>query len=137
MTRAVFTRAGVERIADYALRLARSRRGQLTSATKSNGIVHTMPFWDERFAAMKAQYPDIRADQFHIDILAAHFVQKICRLEQIPEKRLTAHAIDRLSQYSWPGNVRQLENVVEMAVAHKVRQVKIKNRRRSGSSSVQ
>jgi tartrate dehydrogenase/decarboxylase / D-malate dehydrogenase len=47
----------------------------VTSATKSNGIVHTMPFWDERFAAMKAHYPDIRADQFHIDILAAHFVQ--------------------------------------------------------------
>jgi tartrate dehydrogenase/decarboxylase/D-malate dehydrogenase len=47
----------------------------VTSATKSNGIVHTMPFWDERFAAMKANYPDIRADQFHIDILTAHFVQ--------------------------------------------------------------
>ena len=47
----------------------------MTSATKSNGIIHTMPFWDERFAEMKKNYPDIRADQYHIDILTAHFVR--------------------------------------------------------------
>jgi tartrate dehydrogenase/decarboxylase/D-malate dehydrogenase len=47
----------------------------LTSATKSNGIIHTMPYWDERFAAMGKAYPDIRTDQYHIDILCAHFVQ--------------------------------------------------------------
>jgi tartrate dehydrogenase/decarboxylase/D-malate dehydrogenase len=46
----------------------------VTSATKSNGIVHTMPFWDERFAAIKKEYPDIRTDQYHIDILTANFV---------------------------------------------------------------
>ena len=46
----------------------------MTSATKSNGIKHTMPFWDERFAAVAAEYPGIRTDQFHIDILTAHFV---------------------------------------------------------------
>jgi tartrate dehydrogenase/decarboxylase/D-malate dehydrogenase len=73
---AIFTRRGVDRILRYAFELARSRpKRHLTSATKSNGIVHTMPFWDERFAAMKQHYPDIRADQYHVDILAAHFVQ--------------------------------------------------------------
>ena len=73
---AVFTRRNTDRIMRYAFELARSRpKKHVTSATKSNGIVHTMPFWDERFAAVKAGYPDIRADQFHIDILCAHFVQ--------------------------------------------------------------
>jgi tartrate dehydrogenase/decarboxylase/D-malate dehydrogenase len=72
----MFSRRGTDRVMRYAFELARTRpKKHVTSATKSNGIVHTMPFWDERFAAMKAQYPDIRADQFHIDILAAHFVQ--------------------------------------------------------------
>jgi tartrate dehydrogenase/decarboxylase/D-malate dehydrogenase len=46
----------------------------VTSATKSNGIVFSMPFWDERFAAIVQRYPDVKADQFHIDILSAHFV---------------------------------------------------------------
>jgi tartrate dehydrogenase/decarboxylase/D-malate dehydrogenase len=73
---AVFTRAGVDRVLQYAFELARSRpKRHLTSATKSNGIVHTMPYWDERFAAMAEHYPDVRTDQFHIDILTAHFVQ--------------------------------------------------------------
>jgi tartrate dehydrogenase/decarboxylase/D-malate dehydrogenase len=73
---AVFTRRGTDRIMRFAFELARKRaKKHVTSATKSNGIVHTMPFWDERFAAVKANYPDIRADQFHVDILAAHFVQ--------------------------------------------------------------
>ena len=72
----VFTRYGVDRILRYAFELASQRkRKKVTSATKSNGIVHTMPYWDERFKAMAAQYPDIAADQFHIDILTAHFVQ--------------------------------------------------------------
>jgi tartrate dehydrogenase/decarboxylase/D-malate dehydrogenase len=72
----VFTRRGTDRILRYAFELARTRpKKHVTSATKSNGIVHTMPFWDERFAAVKADYPDVRADQYHVDILAAHFVQ--------------------------------------------------------------
>jgi tartrate dehydrogenase/decarboxylase / D-malate dehydrogenase len=71
----VFTRQGVDRILRYAFDLARSRpKRHLTSATKSNGIVHTMPFWDERFRAMAREYPDVRADQYHVDILAANFV---------------------------------------------------------------
>lgn len=72
----VFTRTGVDRIIRYAFDLARTRkRRKVTSATKSNGITFTMPFWDERFAAMAAQYPEVQTDQYHIDILCAHFVQ--------------------------------------------------------------
>lgn len=71
----VFTRVGVDRVLRFAFELARGRRGQVTSATKSNGIIHTMPFWDERFRAIAADYPDVRTAQFHIDILSAHFVQ--------------------------------------------------------------
>jgi tartrate dehydrogenase/decarboxylase / D-malate dehydrogenase len=73
----VFSRKGVDRIMKFAFDLARSRpQKHLTSATKSNGISITMPYWDERFRAMSATYPDIRTDQFHIDILCAHFVQR-------------------------------------------------------------
>jgi tartrate dehydrogenase/decarboxylase/D-malate dehydrogenase len=72
----IFTRRGVDRILKYAFELARSRpKKHLTSATKSNGITVTMPFWDERFKLMAAAYPDVRVDQYHIDILTAHFVQ--------------------------------------------------------------
>jgi len=72
---AVFTRRGVNRVLRFAFELARGRRKHLTSATKSNGIIHTMPFWDECFHEMAANYPDIRTDQYHIDILSAHFVR--------------------------------------------------------------
>ena len=71
----VFTRQGVDRVMQYAFELAEKRRKRVTSATKSNGIIHTMPYWDERFAAIKANHPDVDTDQFHIDILSAHFVQ--------------------------------------------------------------
>ena len=74
MQETVFTRRGCDRVMRYAFELARSRRRHVTSATKSNGIIHTMPFWDERFARMTHEYPDIRTDQYHIDILTAHFV---------------------------------------------------------------
>jgi tartrate dehydrogenase/decarboxylase/D-malate dehydrogenase len=70
----VFTRVGVSRIADYALELARTRRGHVTSATKSNGIVHTLPFWDEVVAERAARFPDVELASEHIDALAAKFV---------------------------------------------------------------
>ncbi len=71
----LFTRRGVDRIMKYAFELAETRAAKhVTSATKSNGIIHTMPYWDERFEAMSAHYPGIRTDKFHVDILAAHFV---------------------------------------------------------------
>src|SRR3954470_10407309 len=71
-----FTRRGTDRILKYAFDLAQRRpKKHLTSATKSNGISITMPYWDERVKAMAAQYPEVKTDQFHIDILTAHFVQ--------------------------------------------------------------
>jgi len=76
MQQAIFTRRGVDRILRYAFELARRRpKKHLTSATKSNGIAVSMPFWDERFKVIAAEYPDVRTDQYHIDILTAHFVQ--------------------------------------------------------------
>jgi tartrate dehydrogenase/decarboxylase/D-malate dehydrogenase len=73
----VMSRVGVDRVLKFAFEQAMRRpRRKLTSATKSNGISITMPYWDERFAAMAAQYPDVAVDQFHIDILTAHFVQR-------------------------------------------------------------
>ena len=75
MQESIFTRRGVDRVLDWAFELAATRPARhVTSATKSNGIVHTMPYWDERFAAAKQRHPDIGTAQFHIDILAAHFV---------------------------------------------------------------
>ena len=72
----VFSRHGTDRILRYAFELAMKRpRRKVTSATKSNGITITMPYWDERFAAMAKHYPDVSTDQYHIDILCAHFVQ--------------------------------------------------------------
>ena len=71
----IFTRHGIDRIMRYAFELAQGRPARhLTSATKSNGIIHTMPYWDERFEVVAADYPDVATDKFHIDILTAHFV---------------------------------------------------------------
>jgi tartrate dehydrogenase/decarboxylase / D-malate dehydrogenase len=71
----VFTRRGTDRVMRYAFELAnRLGRNHVTSATKSNGLFHSMPYWDERFAEMARAYPQIRTDQYHIDILAARFV---------------------------------------------------------------
>jgi tartrate dehydrogenase/decarboxylase / D-malate dehydrogenase len=73
----VFTRVGVDRVLRFAFELAQSRPSKhLTSATKSNGISISMPYWDERVAEMSKAYPDVRVDKFHIDILTAHFVQR-------------------------------------------------------------
>jgi len=75
MQQSTFSRKGVDRILKFAFELARSRpKKHLTSATKSNGITITMPYWDERVAAMAEKYPDVKVDKFHIDILSAHFV---------------------------------------------------------------
>ena len=72
---AVFTRHGVDRVLDFAFKQAQRReRKHVTSATKSNGIAISMPYWDERMKAMAQNYPDITWDQYHIDILTARFV---------------------------------------------------------------
>ncbi len=71
---ALFTRRGVERVAHYAARLAEKRSGSLTSATKSNGIIHSMPFWDEVVDGVLAGYPTVRHEHVLIDALAARAV---------------------------------------------------------------
>lgn len=81
---AIFTRRGTDRILRYAFEFARRLgRPHVTSATKSNGLYHSMPFWDERFAAVGAEYPDVAADQYHVDILAARFVMSPERFDVV------------------------------------------------------
>jgi len=84
----VFTRRGCDRIMTYAFELAKTRKNHVTSATKSNGIVFTMPFWDERFAAISKNYPDVKTDQYHIDILTAHFVSHPDRFDVVVASNL-------------------------------------------------
>jgi tartrate dehydrogenase/decarboxylase/D-malate dehydrogenase len=73
----IFTKKGTDRVIKYAFELAKKLgRSHVTSATKSNGIFHSMPYWDERFAAIAADYPNVKIDQYHIDILTAYFVSK-------------------------------------------------------------
>jgi len=76
MQESIFSRIGVDRVLRYAFELARRRpKKHLTAATKSNGIFISMPYWDERVAEMARNYPDVKVDKFHIDILTAHFVR--------------------------------------------------------------
>ncbi len=85
----VFSRKGVDRIMKFAFELAQRRAAKhVTSATKSNGISITMPYWDERFHALAQQYPGIRTDQFHIDILCAHFVRNPDRFDVVVASNL-------------------------------------------------
>jgi tartrate dehydrogenase/decarboxylase/D-malate dehydrogenase len=93
----VFTRVGVSRIADYAFELAASRRGYLTSATKSNGIVHTLPFWDEVVAERAAGHPDVRWDAEHIDALAAKLVLQPERFDVIVGSNLFGDILSDLA----------------------------------------
>jgi len=85
----VFTRTGTDRIIKFAFELAQGRdKKHVTSATKSNGISISMPYWDERFAELAAQYPGIRADKYHIDILTAHFVLNPDRFDVVVASNL-------------------------------------------------
>jgi tartrate dehydrogenase/decarboxylase / D-malate dehydrogenase len=85
----VMTRVGVDRILDFAFRIAQSRpRRKLTSATKSNGISITMPYWDERVAEASKRYPDVAVEQYHIDILCAHFVLNPDRFDVVVASNL-------------------------------------------------
>ena len=77
MQQTIMSRHGVDRVLKFAFEQAMKRpRKKLTSATKSNGIAITMPYWDERVEAMSRLYPEVSVDRFHIDILTAHFVQR-------------------------------------------------------------
>jgi tartrate dehydrogenase/decarboxylase/D-malate dehydrogenase len=89
MQETVMTRIGVDRILRYAFELARKReKKHLTSATKSNGISISMPYWDERVVAMAAHYPDVRWDKYHIDILTAQFVLNPDRFDVVVASNL-------------------------------------------------
>lgn len=72
----VFAKRGIDRVLKYAFDLAQSRpKKHLTSATKSNGIMHLMPYWDGRLKEIAKHYPEVEVDQYHIDILTANFVR--------------------------------------------------------------
>lgn len=93
----VFTRVGVTRIADYAFDLAETRRRYVTSATKSNGIVHTLPFWDEVVAERAANHPGVRFDSEHIDALAAKFVLQPGRFDVVVGSNLFGDILSDLA----------------------------------------
>ncbi|MGV0646359.1 tartrate dehydrogenase [Mycolicibacterium sp. XJ2546] len=93
----VFTRVGVSRIADFAFELAKTRRGYVTSATKSNGIVHTLPFWDEVVAERAERFPDVRFDSEHIDALAAKFVLQPQRFDVVVGSNLFGDILSDLA----------------------------------------
>ena len=85
---AVFSRKGTDRIMKYAFELAKRRNKHVTSCTKSNGISITMPYWDERFAEMKKSYPDVKADQYHVDGLSIQMVLNPDRFDVIVASNL-------------------------------------------------
>jgi tartrate dehydrogenase/decarboxylase/D-malate dehydrogenase len=89
MQETVMTRHGVDRVLRYAFDLASRRPAKhLTSATKSNGIAITMPFWDQRVEAIAAEYPAVTWDKYHIDILTAHFVMNPDRFDVVVASNL-------------------------------------------------
>lgn len=85
---AVFTKKGVSRVMQYGFEIAQKRGGSLTSATKSNGIAHSMPFWDEVFNELSANYPDVKTNSEHIDALSAFFVTKPQTLDVVVASNL-------------------------------------------------
>lgn len=100
----VMTRIGIDRIVRYAFELARKRDARhLTSATKSNGISITMPYWDRRVEAVASDFPDVRRDKYHIDILTAHFVLNPDRFDVVVASNLFG---DILSDLGLPAPAR-------------------------------
>ncbi|HSP23460.1 MAG TPA: tartrate dehydrogenase [Planococcus sp. (in: firmicutes)] len=85
---AVFTKKGVSRVMQYGFEIAQTRSGRLTSATKSNGIAHSMPFWDEVFKELSANYPDVKTNSEHIDALSAFFITKPQTLDVVVASNL-------------------------------------------------
>lgn len=93
----VFTRVGTTAVVRHALELARTRRGRLTSATKSNGIVHAMPFWDEVVRDVSADYPDVTVESMHLDALLARLVREPARFDVIVGSNLFGDLLTDLS----------------------------------------
>src|SRR4051794_553687 len=94
---AIFPRRGTDRVIAYACELAAARSGRICSATKSNGIIHTMPFWDERFAHATANHPELRAEQVLIDALAAAIVLQPARFDVIVASNLFGDILSDLA----------------------------------------
>jgi tartrate dehydrogenase/decarboxylase/D-malate dehydrogenase len=94
---AIFTRKGTDRVIEFACDLAAGRSGRICSATKSNGIIHTMPFWDERFAHATARHPELRAEQVLIDALAAMVVLNPGRFDVIVASNLFGDILSDLA----------------------------------------
>jgi tartrate dehydrogenase/decarboxylase/D-malate dehydrogenase len=94
---AIFTRRGTDRVIAYACELAATRSGRICSATKSNGIIHTMPFWDERFAHATANHPELKAEQMLIDALAAAVVLQPRRFDVIVASNLFGDILSDLA----------------------------------------
>jgi tartrate dehydrogenase/decarboxylase / D-malate dehydrogenase len=97
LQQSVFTRVGVTRILEYAYALAERRGRHVTSATKSNGIIHTMPFWDELVAEAAARHPDVRTQSEHIDALAAKLVLHPDRFDVIVGSNLFGDILSDLA----------------------------------------
>jgi tartrate dehydrogenase/decarboxylase/D-malate dehydrogenase len=94
---AIFTRRGTDRVMAYACELAKRRSGRICSATKSNGIIHTMPFWDERFAHATSTHPELQAEQVLIDALAAAVVLDPGRFDVIVASNLFGDILSDLA----------------------------------------
>ncbi|MFF0496289.1 tartrate dehydrogenase [Nocardia aobensis] len=93
----IFTRTGCERIIRYAFEQARRRDRRLCSATKSNGLIHSMPYWDSVFERIAAEYPDVEARQMHVDALAAEIVLHPDRLDVIVGSNLFGDILSDLA----------------------------------------
>ena len=93
----VFTRKGTDRVIEYACRLAADRSGRICSATKSNGIIHTMPFWDERFARVTSRHPQLQSEQVLIDALCAMVVLDPGRFDVVVASNLFGDILSDLA----------------------------------------
>ncbi|WP_036503336.1 tartrate dehydrogenase [Nocardia aobensis] len=93
----IFTRTGCERIIRYAFEQARRRDRRLCSATKSNGLIHSMPYWDSVFERIAAEYPDVETRQMHVDALAAEIVLHPDRLDVIVGSNLFGDILSDLA----------------------------------------
>jgi tartrate dehydrogenase/decarboxylase/D-malate dehydrogenase len=98
MQETLMSRHGVDRVLRYAFQLAKkTKRQKLTSATKSNGISITMPYWDERVEAMAKNYPEVEVDKYHIDILTAQFVMNPDRFDVVVASNLFGDILSDLA----------------------------------------
>lgn len=118
---AIFSRIGCERIIRYAFELASTAGSRLCSATKSNGIVHSMPYWDSIFDQIAAEYPDVTATSMHVDALAARMVSDPGSLDVIVASNLFGDILSDLAAavtgglgLAASGNINPERNAVSM-----------------------